>query len=111
MVLMTRDIVARRRYAMSVVLNIVVFLSSGGTMNDVYQLRHMTPVMILVLLLTATGAHFFTSDCFLFITLLLAATVVVVHTTLCILPTQTPFQPSALQVVYPPAWSSSTSQP
>jgi len=42
---------------MSIVLNFFVFLSSGGQLADLQQLSHVTPIMMLVLLLTATGAH------------------------------------------------------
>lgn len=42
-------------YAMSIVLNMIVFVASGGTWADVQQLRHITPLMMFVLLLTATG--------------------------------------------------------
>jgi hypothetical protein len=41
---------------MSIVLNMIVFVASGGTWADVQQLRHITPLMMFVLLLTATGA-------------------------------------------------------
>jgi hypothetical protein len=40
---------------MSIVLNFVVFLSSGGSLADLQQLQHITPVTFFVLLLTATG--------------------------------------------------------
>ena len=48
---------APRRYSMSIVLNFIVFLSTGGQLADLHQLSHVTPIMMLVLTLTATGAH------------------------------------------------------
>jgi hypothetical protein len=117
---MMRDIAARRRYAMSVVLNIVVFLCSGGALSDVHRLRNITPVMVFVLLLTATGVSPCRACAYaIVLLLLLAALLAIITFIIAIVVVVVPFcylnpnsvSTARVQVALSPASCSNTSLP
>lgn len=105
---------------MSVVLNIVVFLCSGGALSDVHRLRDITPVMIFVLLLTATGVPPRRAcACAIVLLLLLAALLAIITFIIAIVVVSIPFcylnpnsvSTARVQVALSPASCSNTSPP